>query len=273
MPTGHTARVGTVSKRKDGNYIKVTDDGPRRKRWVRYGRWLWETHNGPVPAGKRVAHADGDVFNDDFRNLVLVEAADILFIHCHSDEQKSQANRRKRTEATAKSNRLRAMVRRQREYLPSRWYIINEANGLILNEPQRKAVHLLRLLEIDHEPRRLHQTAMGFPDMTRGEALLLRCLEEPAWSSLQLFERVKALTRQLGQRPLTTDGITQYLSTLRARDAITGKRQDYTRCIEPLRRLLILRGEFLKHFAGYEQTSDVSTFLMPPSEQQEGIAA
>lgn len=87
--------VGSTTVRADGiRYIKVTMDGPSNRRWMQYARFLWEAVNGAVPAGKRVLHKDGDVQNDDIRNLMLGTASDVLWIHCHKDPKKSAANHR-----------------------------------------------------------------------------------------------------------------------------------------------------------------------------------
>ena len=53
-------------------FIKIRDDGPPQNRYVPLARWLWERDHGPVPAGKFVAHFDGNTMNDDPKNLVLI---------------------------------------------------------------------------------------------------------------------------------------------------------------------------------------------------------
>jgi hypothetical protein len=141
--------LGSTSVRADGiRYIKIAYDGPKQRRWVQYARFLWETINGPVPAGKRVLHRDGDVSNDDIRNLMLGTAADALWIHFHSDPKKSASNYRKCRRGTAKANRLRGQVNRMQTWLPSLWYAINVDHQRAWNNPKRKAIAVARELQL-----------------------------------------------------------------------------------------------------------------------------
>ncbi len=81
--------IGTILIRKGGikpgrgvpvreqsyRVIKVSGEGPRNQRWIRYARYLWEQDHGPVPEGFNVGHADGDSINDDKANLILETTA------------------------------------------------------------------------------------------------------------------------------------------------------------------------------------------------------
>jgi hypothetical protein len=75
--------VGTITVRSypDGRklrFIKLRDDGPMSGRWRVYARWLWEKHNGQVPADHYIVHADDDLLNDDRANLRCVPRSTAL---------------------------------------------------------------------------------------------------------------------------------------------------------------------------------------------------
>jgi hypothetical protein len=143
LPLGST-RWATHKRPGGGRFkvrvIKVAHTSYRGcgGKWVNYARHLYERHKGPVPRGKRVIHADGDLENFALDNLVLGTAADVLWIHCHSDPEKSAANYRAASAATAAFNRERAAVRRALGVLPTRWYAVDLANRVIVNSPGRK---------------------------------------------------------------------------------------------------------------------------------------
>lgn len=61
-------------RRQSERWIKVRDDGPSQKRYVRLARYLWEKEHGPVPPGCFVSHADNDLLNDDPDNLILIHS-------------------------------------------------------------------------------------------------------------------------------------------------------------------------------------------------------
>jgi hypothetical protein len=64
-------RANVYARYPRSRFIKVRDDGPSQNRYIPLARWLWERDHGPVPAGRFVAHADGDAMNDSLANLVL----------------------------------------------------------------------------------------------------------------------------------------------------------------------------------------------------------
>jgi hypothetical protein len=68
--------VGTIVTRqpvggKPQRWIKVSDRGPRPRRWMTYARRVWEDSFGPVQAGYCVRHRNGDTLDDAPANLVL----------------------------------------------------------------------------------------------------------------------------------------------------------------------------------------------------------
>lgn len=107
-------------------------------RWINYSRYLFEKHKGPVPAGKRVIHRDGDLRNFDLDNLILGTAADVVFLFGQSTPAKAAKNRKAVSEATSAFNRERAAIRRQLGVLPTRWYPVDLAKRTIINTPGRK---------------------------------------------------------------------------------------------------------------------------------------
>jgi len=58
-------------------WIKVRDDGPPKKRWVRLATYLWEKANGPIPKGLRLVHLDGDTMNAELANLTLISLREL----------------------------------------------------------------------------------------------------------------------------------------------------------------------------------------------------
>jgi hypothetical protein len=103
------APIGTVRVRthqQTGHpyrWIKVRHDGPPQDRWALFGRWSWERANGPVPAGCRVVHADGDQMNDDLTNLACVSGPEWYRWH------------RARTAASEPTRIIKAAAARRRQ--------------------------------------------------------------------------------------------------------------------------------------------------------------
>jgi hypothetical protein len=117
--------------------IKVRMDGPKSRRWMNYARWWWIQNKGPIPHGKRVAHVDGNSLNDDPSNYALCTPGDVAYL-CHErDPRMSARNHEKMRRATAAFNRTRAHVRRQTEWIPTKWYAVNVSWRLVLNVPRR----------------------------------------------------------------------------------------------------------------------------------------
>ena len=61
-------------------YIKVCD-GKGNKNWVPKQRVIYEHQHGPIPDGHKVIFADGDRFNFDIENLVLVSSSEELIMN------------------------------------------------------------------------------------------------------------------------------------------------------------------------------------------------
>lgn len=80
--------VGWITERRDKpqngrkgklrRWIKVREDGPPQKRWVRLAVYMWERVHGPVPEGMRLVHLDGDTMNSELTNLALMTCAQLL---------------------------------------------------------------------------------------------------------------------------------------------------------------------------------------------------
>jgi hypothetical protein len=114
-------------------------------------KFTWEQMHGPVPPGKRVVHADGNTLNDNPDNLVLMSPGEVAQL-CHVlDPAMSEENYRGhgRRAATAEHNRLRGRIRRATEYLPTRWYLVDESRGVAYNDPHRSRRGLLLAYGID----------------------------------------------------------------------------------------------------------------------------
>lgn len=70
-----------------GGYGSITRAGYRRMRDAESGRLrfehvlVWESHNGPVPAGIQFHHRDGDKLNNSIGNLEAVDATTHKRLH------------------------------------------------------------------------------------------------------------------------------------------------------------------------------------------------
>ncbi len=78
VPANHM-EVGEYTHTTDGYLIqKVQEKGTQRERFEFVHRKVWETHNGPIPVGKRVSFLDGDKDNCSIENLVLIDNSENL---------------------------------------------------------------------------------------------------------------------------------------------------------------------------------------------------
>lgn len=72
--------VGTEHVNADG-YIEVKVDYDTKNKAHRFWKYkhhlVWEEHNGPVPEGMNIIFADGDHFNLDIDNLVMVSNSEL----------------------------------------------------------------------------------------------------------------------------------------------------------------------------------------------------
>lgn len=65
------------SKPDDEGYVCVkVCDGKGNKNWIPKQRVIYEQHHGPIPTDHKVIFADGDRFNFDIDNLILVSNAE-----------------------------------------------------------------------------------------------------------------------------------------------------------------------------------------------------
>jgi hypothetical protein len=134
--------VGAVIIKRDSRgqrfrIIKLTHHGPYHRRWRAWARWWWEKNRGPVPAGKRVAHLDGNRLNDAPENLGLLTRGELLQAIHRARPAMSARNRVKVGRAVAATNRARAELRKLRGWLVSRWYLVDPRRGVVLNRPRR----------------------------------------------------------------------------------------------------------------------------------------
>lgn len=222
-------QVGTIRLRhkrgaKPCRMIKVRMDGPKPERWKEYARWWWEQNRGPVPAGKRVCHADGDTLNDAPDNLVLLTPGDVVFLAHERDPAMSRRNRRQASRATAQSNRERAACRRLREWLPSKWYPVDVAARVIHNTPFRKrwqcyAAHGLEGCDRGGNGRGFESAALGWPGANDGEAFILAALYGAGWLTI---DRLAALASTLREQRRVGDVASheQFISSLHVRGLI-----------------------------------------------------
>lgn len=160
MPSGKTKSVGeTVIRRrrqrdsqgKIRGVLKVRFVKLPSGKWKRFARHLWESINGPLPAGHRVYHLDFDNLNDDPDNLAAMTPGQWIN-YCHEQDPKMSAeNRRgeKRLGAMRKFNSTVAAVRRQFEFLPLYWYLVDDAAKQVVNEPYRRRSDLCNVYGIE----------------------------------------------------------------------------------------------------------------------------
>ena len=147
LPIG-TIRIRT---RREGRrthsvrFIKVRVGGSKSSQWIPLARRTWELAYGPVPAGMRVCHMDGNTLNDDPANYGLLTAGEIIKLYHRLDPVMSEENRRggRRRELVADHNRLRGRILRATSFLPTRWYAVNVRDRVIHNRPFRSRRQLL----------------------------------------------------------------------------------------------------------------------------------
>lgn len=61
----------TIRSDKNGKKRRWIKTGEPNK-WTIYSQWNWVNHNGAIPEGYMVHHADGNSLNDDVSNYKLV---------------------------------------------------------------------------------------------------------------------------------------------------------------------------------------------------------
>lgn len=203
LPVG-TVRLRRHSRRVKVYMVKVRLDGPKGRRWIARARWLWERAHGPVPAGMRVAHADGDPLNDSLDNLVLATPDDVLQLSAAAAGEETfwAANRAACAEGTRRFNRQRAAVRRQAAILESYWYPVDHARRQILMRPARE-----RWQVYGYEPSAngmgYESRALGWPGVELAQACCLAVLADGGdRTSHEVVAEANALRSGRGLRPL-----------------------------------------------------------------------
>ena len=248
QPLG-TVKVAPNGTRRDRFHreIKVSNE-KGGKCWKHYARWWWETHRGPVPAGKLVLHRDGNTMNDDPSNFVLGTHADQAFINHDADPEMSERNYRAMRAGTARANRLRALQFRRENYLRFQWYPVDHGTRQIHNTPMRSkslavasilppelAALLTPVLATPEGPLRgiagLEATILGWPGLTMTQAMVLAVLarhEEYGtglWVSRNgLLSGVQELRKRWGYGSLSKSGLCSEMCHLRRRGWLVSNR-------------------------------------------------
>lgn len=72
-------KVGTIRVYKSRDTkVKVIKVSGNPGKWVRYGRYVWEQQNGPLPKGHSIIHLNGDPLDCGLENLACVTVSDKL---------------------------------------------------------------------------------------------------------------------------------------------------------------------------------------------------
>lgn len=194
--------VGTIRVHGENRQIKLRMDGVKWRRWMDYARWWWIQNKGPVPAGKRVIHLDGDQLNDDPSNLALGDPADVAFLWHDRDEGGSQRNFQKMHAACADLNRIRGEAHRLNHLLPTRWYPVDLARSVIVNRPRRQRWQVLRDcgVEVSQDNwRNSLAAALGWAHLSRSQAAMLHVLaQSKELPGTQLRAQTSALRQLYG---------------------------------------------------------------------------
>lgn len=107
----HNARPEGYECVRSNGYVYVKASG---RRMVPKHVFVWQQHNGPVPAGCVVAFIDGDRTNCDISNLRLMERSELIRLTT------SRFTPEKRAEICAKSQAARNRTIRM-DYMRIRW--------------------------------------------------------------------------------------------------------------------------------------------------------
>lgn len=69
--------VGSIKTAKDGTVLIKTNEKRESGayKFIPFARYVWEQHNGKIPEGCVIRHADGNKLNNDISNLRLVSQA------------------------------------------------------------------------------------------------------------------------------------------------------------------------------------------------------
>lgn len=141
-----------VIRRHNGHesrFIKTRMGGEAGRRWTPFARWWWEKNKGPVPPGHLVLHKDGDLLNDDPKNLLTGTSGMKLVLAHERDPQWSRAQHGRAAAGCAERNRKVGRVNRAANFLKNYWYPVVDDLGVILNVPFRKQKRMLACFGID----------------------------------------------------------------------------------------------------------------------------
>lgn len=230
---GHAAPIGAVRLAMSGKSrhreIKIRLDGPPGRRWMNLARFWWLRNRGPVPAGMRVGHFDGDTLNDDPSNYTLFSPGDVIASHHLDNPEWSQRQHRRCARATAESNRARAAAERARRWYPDRWYAVDLSARVIFNDPKRKrwmvyAAHG-RGISATRNGRGYEAAVLGWPGLPRLSAAVLAVLANGEKTSLDLWLGVRELLElHRWEPPANRAALQQAMTPLFARGRIGSRR-------------------------------------------------
>lgn len=276
LPIG-AVRVRQHSKRSRVRMIKIADPAaPKGWRWMHYARWWWLQHRGPIPAGMRVVHRDGDTLNDDPKNYILATAGDVAYLAREWDATLDERNRRAVAKALAEHNRLRARIRREFEWLPTRWYAVDLDRRLIHNVPYRGRWRLYAAHGVettgDANGRGVLAACLGWPTLPLLEACVMAAIDRGAGAIPTIHAEIVRLRSARGIEPavVAPRSIDSATSALRKRGFLKSRRRPgksrriyeitvgaVMEAREPCP-VVAVRGERLDgpEFAGFERAND-----------------
>lgn len=222
MATGKVSPIGTIRIQrtkgaKPRRLIKVSNEGSTGARWITYARWWWTKHMGPVPAGKRVIHVDGDTLNEEPSNYAVVSAADVAFLAHERDPKMSERNFARMRIGAARHNHFRAVTDRLLRFYPNAWYAVDFENKVIRMDPSRQEwISYARAGLVVDDPRTVRAASLGFATLTLGQACILHVLmaHPEAMTSDQVAGAAQALRASRDWRLSSDPAIRSELSQL-----------------------------------------------------------
>ncbi len=235
---GVAAPLGAVKLSRAGKSqvreIKVRLDGVPSYRWVRLARYWWERHKGPVPAGHRVIHFDGDCLNDDPHNYALATAGDVISAWHLDNPKASAAQHRRAARGCARHNRQRAAVDRRRRPMMSMWYGVAIGTDRVTTGPHDSRALTYRAAGFNvtggRNGREGYGVLLGWPGLPAAQALLLHAIQALADEAggVSTPAAVSAAAIAASARdltwPSTSNAVSQLLYSLRRRGFITSRR-------------------------------------------------
>lgn len=265
---GVSAPLGAIRFEKNGRsqtrYIKVHLDGPPSRRWMTLARFWWLRNRGPVPADKRVGHLDGDTLNDDPSNYALFSPGDVI-ASWHLDNPEASERQRERCRiGTAKCNRERGEVRRQRQRLPSRWYLVDVGRRVIINQPRKsqRGAYAVAGFSVPSRNGMGLAVLLGWTGVSASAAAAMAVLaEHGAMRAGELRRRVADICRaRRWKAPQSKHWIVCLMVDLRKRGWVGGRRgwyeltQDGRLVRGPVCRYILVRGRELagEEFRSFE---------------------